>query len=165
MTRNVALTNKPPRGAASKIRRWAAEGRTKNAIAKNLGTSLKTLNAWMERYPTLQQAWDDGLEDEHQIIHAGFMKAIKDGNVTAMIFMAKCRHKYRENAGDEADSRKDAVNNAVTFLLERIPEDGIPETAPEQKEYVELPSAVSAGGKVIQFVRDTSPDDEGPKAA
>ncbi len=98
MTRNVALTNEPPRGAATKIRRWASDGATKKGIAKNLGTSLKTLNGWMERHPELQAAWDEGIESEHEVIHKRAMDLIKEGNPTMIIFMLKARHGYREHA-------------------------------------------------------------------
>ncbi|PZQ31017.1 MAG: hypothetical protein DI562_06075 [Stenotrophomonas acidaminiphila] len=98
MTRNVALTNEPPRGAATKIQRWAAGGTTKTGIAKNFGVSLKTLNAWMQRNPELQSAWDEGLEEEHAKIHKRAMQLIDEGNPTMIIFMLKARHNYREHA-------------------------------------------------------------------
>lgn len=94
----VAANNAPIRGTAQKVQKWAAGGSSKRAVAKSLGVSLETLNEWMERHPRLRDAWYAGREEEHQRIYNRMMAAIDEGNVTAMIWMMKTRHDYREHA-------------------------------------------------------------------
>lgn len=108
----VSADNKPPRGTAEKVERWAAGGSSMKAIARSLGVSSETLRVWMDRHPTIQEAWDAGMEAEHARIHGRMMQAIDEGNITAMIFMMKTRHGYRE--GDQTSV---ANKVSVTFNL------------------------------------------------
>ena len=96
----VALTNKPPSGAAEKIKRWASEAATVKAIARRLGVSLETLNTWMERHPKLRDAMDEGREEEHKMLFDSLCKHL-DKSPTAAIFLLKARHGYRE--GDQSE--------------------------------------------------------------
>jgi len=67
-TKRVSTEHKPPRNAAARIRAWAGEGSSKKGIARSLGVSIETLNIWMERYPKLQEAMDEGREAEHKVL-------------------------------------------------------------------------------------------------
>ena len=51
---NLSADNIPPRGTALKVQQWAADGYTKRGVAKSLGVSLDTLNAWMDRHPRIR---------------------------------------------------------------------------------------------------------------
>lgn len=108
----VALTNKPPRGSEARIRLWASEGATVKGIARSLGVSLETFNTWLERFPKLQAAMDEGREAEHKVLHNSLFKQAQQGNTTAAIFLLKTRHGYRE--GDQTPS---ANKVSVTFNL------------------------------------------------
>ncbi|WP_457787197.1 hypothetical protein [Pseudomonas sp. PL-6] len=93
---------KPPRDAAEKLLELAASGYNKKGLAYRLGTTVETLNKWLELYPELQQALDEGREREHNALFTAlYDSATKGGNVTAAIFLLKARHGYRE--GDQAE--------------------------------------------------------------
>lgn len=103
---------KPPRNAAKKILEMSREGVSKKGIARGLGCSPKLLNAWLDSYPELQNALDEGREIEHTELRSSLMEQARGGNVTAAIFMLKTRHGYRE--GDQGDL---ANRVSVTFNL------------------------------------------------
>ena len=92
---------KPPRNAAAKILDMASRGVSKAGIARGVGASPKLLNAWLDKYPKLQEAFDEGREREHGELFGALYDSAKDGNVTAAIFLLKTRHGYRE--GDQGD--------------------------------------------------------------
>lgn len=93
---------KPPRDAAETLLELAASGYNKKGLAYRLGTTVETLNKWLELYPELQQALDEGREREHNALFTAlYDSATKGGNVTAAIFLLKARHGYRE--GDQAE--------------------------------------------------------------
>lgn len=111
-SKQVALDHKPPRTAASRIRAWASEGSSKKGIARSLGVSDETLQIWMERYPKLQEAMDEGREAEHKVLHNSLFKAAQEGKIAAAMFLLKARHGYRE--GDQSEI---ANRVSVTFNL------------------------------------------------
>lgn len=92
---------KPPRNAAAKILDLASRGVSKKGIARGVGASPKLLNVWLEQYPKLQEALDEGREREHGELFGSLFESAKEGNVTAAIFLLKTRHGYRE--GDQGD--------------------------------------------------------------
>ena len=63
--------------------------------ASILGGAVQTLYNYRERYPTVKAAWDDIKEKRHDFVENSLHKAIKDGNVTAMIFYLKTQAKSR----------------------------------------------------------------------
>src|SRR5690554_1733968 len=83
---------KPPRDAAKKVLVMSQAGLSKKAIARGLGCSAKLLNAWLDNYPELQEALDEGREIEHTELRSSLMDQARGGNVTAAIFLLKCRH-------------------------------------------------------------------------
>lgn len=119
----VAVGNTPPRGTAQKIREWAAGGSSLKAIARSLGVAPETLNVWMERHPALREAMDAGRDEEHQRIHGAMMKAIADGNVTAMIFMLKARHGYREHAPVPTGNKVNITSTTFNLPAAASPEE------------------------------------------
>jgi len=54
-----------------------------------LGCDARTIYRYAEESPTIQQAIDDQREKRTDFVESALMKAIKDGNVTAMIFYLK----------------------------------------------------------------------------
>ena len=101
---------KPPADAAATLLELAAGGYNKKGLAYRLGTTVETLNKWLELYPELQQALDEGREREHHaLFNALYENATKGGNVTAAIFLLKARHGYRE--GDQSEiANKVSIN-------------------------------------------------------
>jgi len=108
---------KPPANAAEKLLELAATGYNKKGLAYRLGTTVETLNKWLELYPELQQALDEGREREHHaLFNALYENATKGGNVTAAIFLLKARHGYRE--GDQSEiANKVSINFSLPGAL------------------------------------------------
>jgi hypothetical protein len=92
----------PPRDAAAQIEAMAADGFSKLGIAKRLKTSPDVLNRWLEENPALQDAFNQGRENERWTLHNILFKQAIAGNATAAMFLLKARHGYRE--GDQAES-------------------------------------------------------------
>lgn len=111
-TQRVAATHTPPRNAHARIRAWAGEGATVKGIARSLGVSLETLNVWMDRFPELRDAMDEGREAEHKVLHNTLFEKAKKGDTVALLFLLKTRHGYRE--GDQAST---ANRVSVTFNI------------------------------------------------
>ncbi|WP_370600475.1 hypothetical protein [Pseudomonas nitroreducens] len=130
--RPTGTRKKPPSGAAKKLQQMAAEGWNKKGLAFGLGTTVETLNCWLELYPELQQAVDQGREREHLALYTSlYDAATKGGNVTAAIFLLKARHGYRE--GDQSE-----IANRVSVIFE-MPgamslEDFTKDVTPRRKE-------------------------------
>lgn len=101
---------KPPANAAQKLMEMAAQGYNMKGLAYRLGTCYDTLKKWLELYPELQQALDEGREREHNALFTSlYDNATKGGNVTAAIFLLKARHGYRE--GDQSEiANKVSIN-------------------------------------------------------
>ncbi|HBS77791.1 MAG: hypothetical protein CMK99_12725 [Pseudomonas sp.] len=101
---------KPPADAAETLLELAASGYNKKGLAYRLGTTVETLNKWLEIHPELQRALDEGREREHHaLFNALYENATKGGNVTAAIFLLKARHGYRE--GDQSEiANKVSIN-------------------------------------------------------
>lgn len=93
----------PPRDAAARIEALAADGFSKLGIAKKLATSVDTFNRWLDEQVTLQEAFDNGRENERWALHNMlYRQAMEKGNATAAMFLLKARHGYRE--GDQAET-------------------------------------------------------------
>lgn len=103
----------PPRDAAARIEALAADGFSKLGVAKQLGTSVDTLNRWLDEQPELQTAFDNGREAERWALHNMlFKQAMEKGNTTAAIFLLKARHNYKEQ--DQSDIQNKV---SITFNL------------------------------------------------
>lgn len=122
MARKIAPDNKPIRGTAQKIEKWSAEGWTKRGVARGLGVSVDTLNAWMEEHPRLRDAWYAGREAEHRRLHGKLMEQVDAGNMTAVIFALKTRHDYREHAPvqDTATARVQIINMPAPMTADQF---------------------------------------------
>lgn len=130
--RPTGTRKKPPRGAAEKLLQMASEGWNKKGLAYGLGTTVETLNCWLDLYPELQEAVDHGREREHKALFSSlYDSATKGGNVTAAIFLLKARHGYRE--GDQSEI---ANRVSVTFEMPGAMslEDFTKDVTPRRKE-------------------------------
>ena len=101
----------PPKDAAEKIRKWASEATGKKAIARRFGIGDRRLADWFDAHPTLLAAWDEGVEEEHQMLYRALLKHLDKSPVPA-IFLLKARHGYCE--GDQTEI---ANRVSVTFSL------------------------------------------------
>lgn len=111
MTKPLPSPEKPPRGTADKLRRWAADGTPQKVMARRLGVGVARLKQWMEEDEKLQAAYDEGVEEEHQMLLAS-LRAHMASSPTPAIFLLKTRHGYRE--GDQTGQ---ANKVQVTFNL------------------------------------------------
>ncbi|WP_434026184.1 hypothetical protein [[Pseudomonas] boreopolis] len=111
MTKPLPSPEKPPRGTADKLRRWAADGTPQKVMARRLGVGVAKLKQWLEEHEGLQAAYDEGVEEEHQMLLAS-LRAHMASSPTPAIFLLKARHGYRE--GDQTGQ---ANKVQVTFNL------------------------------------------------
>ncbi|MFI0473454.1 hypothetical protein ACGLWX_12130 [Halomonas sp. HMF6819] len=112
MAKCAGTQKKPPKDTDKKILDMSQRGLSVSAIARGLGISTALLKAWRENHPELQNALDEGREIEHTKLRSALMDQAEGGNVTAAIFLLKCRHGYRE--GDQGEL---ANRVSVTFQL------------------------------------------------
>jgi len=92
-----------PIDAAQKIRELSANGFSLLGVAVGLGTSIATLNRWIEEDENLKIAFSEGREAERHALHnLLYRQAMEKGNATAAMFLLKSRHGYRE--GDQGES-------------------------------------------------------------
>lgn len=100
----------PPANAAVEIERLAAQGFANIGIAMHFKVSKETLKRWLDDYPDLQEAFEQGREVERQRLHAAVFSAAmagKGANVNAF-FLLKARFGYVE-----ADQKSVNVNVGV----------------------------------------------------
>lgn len=90
------MSTKPPRGTAAKLKQWAADGTPQKVMARRLGVGVARLKQWMEDDERLQAAYDEGVEEEHQVLRQALMNKIHTDNGAAAMFLLKCRHGYNE---------------------------------------------------------------------
>lgn len=103
----------PPAKAAEQIQTLASTGFSIVGIAMHFSVSEETLARWFKDYPSLNQAFKAGREQERHALHnALYRKAVEKADTVAAIFLLKARHGYRE--GDQSDS---ANKVAITFNL------------------------------------------------
>lgn len=78
------------------IRTMAKGGHPVTSIAAALGMSARVMRECRKRQPEVEEAFAEGLGGlEHELIHS-LLKAARNGNVAAAMFLLKCRHGYRE---------------------------------------------------------------------
>ena len=91
-----------PVNTADRIRALASDGFSIVGVAASLGVGKDQLSAWMERDPALQEAFDQGRENERRALHNKLYRlAMEKDNAPAAMFLLKARHGYRE--GDQSD--------------------------------------------------------------
>ena len=64
--------------------------------AEALGIDRSTLWHWRKQYPELEQMLDDYDESLGDLAESKLMMAINEGNLTAIIFYLKTKHKGRD---------------------------------------------------------------------
>lgn len=106
MTKPPAKTGRkpidPPADAAELIRALAADGFSVIGVARRMGVGKDAFNRWLDECPALQDAFDQGREEERHALHNMlYRQAMEKGNATAAMFLLKARHGYRE--GDQSD--------------------------------------------------------------
>ena len=75
----------------------AADGFSVIGIAKRLHTSADTFRRWLEEYPDLNEAFENGRENERWALHNMlYREAMEKKNIVAGLFLLKARHNYRE---------------------------------------------------------------------
>jgi len=59
------------------------------AAARDLGVTRKTVYNYVKRYPTIAQAVQDARDTTLDMAEGQLMKAVRNGNVTAIMFLLK----------------------------------------------------------------------------
>ena len=92
----------PPDSFKEQIVELAANGASKQGIARHFGVSIRTLNRWLEESDEFTEAFAIGRDRERSVLHNVLYRAATDnGNIVAAMFLLKSRHSYRE--GDQSD--------------------------------------------------------------
>jgi hypothetical protein len=102
----------PPENAEAVIRELSAKGHAIIGICHELGTSKETFARWLDEFPELKAAFDQGREKERHTLHAVLYDAAIEGNCTAAMFLLKARHGYQE--GQQIDQTNRV---SITFQL------------------------------------------------
>lgn len=93
--------SKPPVGIADQVRDLAADGWSIVGIASRLGIDPKTFNHWLERDPSLGEAFDLGRERERHTLHNMlYRKATEKNDTAAAMCILNSRHGYRTDQND-----------------------------------------------------------------
>lgn len=96
----------PPANAEETIRELSATGHAIIGIAHALGTSKDTFGRWLDEFPELKAALDQGREKERHTLHnVLYTAATESGNTTAAMFLLKSRHGYVEGQQNEQANR------------------------------------------------------------
>jgi len=66
-----------------------------SVAAEYLGCTRKTVYRYVNKFSTVKDALEDSRETSVDFVENKLMKAIKDGNITAMIFFLKTQGKHR----------------------------------------------------------------------
>jgi hypothetical protein len=103
----------PPADAADRICALAADGFSVIGVAHRMGVGKDAFHRWLEEYPDLKEAFDQGREQERHSLHnLLYRQAMEQGNATAAMFLLKSRHGYKE--GDQSTQ---ASRVSVTIAL------------------------------------------------
>ena len=81
-------------------------------IAAAMAISVDTFRKWLDEYPELNDAFDQGRERERAALHGKLYDAAMEGNTVAAMFLLKSRHGYRE--GDQGEQ---ANRVSINFTL------------------------------------------------
>lgn len=93
---------RPPEDAAERISALASDGFSVIGVAHGMGVGKDAFARWMDEYPALKEAFDQGRETERRTLHNKLYRlAMEKDNAAAAMFLLKARHGYRE--GDQSD--------------------------------------------------------------
>lgn len=99
----------PPKDAAEIIRKVAATGATQRGVSIALGCAHDTLQKWLDTYPELRIALDEGRESERKTLHNVLYRTATEGegrdSIIAAMFLLKARHGYVEGEQPQQGNR------------------------------------------------------------
>lgn len=102
------------------LKGWARDGATDEILAKKMGISPSTLYEWKNKFPEISEALKKGKEIVDFEVENAMLKAIENGNVTAMIFWLKNRQP--EKWRDKPESTEDAAIKKLDEVLKKLNE-------------------------------------------
>ncbi len=92
----------------------AAEGNLTQA-AKNLGCARGTVYKYLEKYPTVKQAYEEANERTIDMVEGQLITQCKRGNITAIIFYLKTKAKHRGYVERQEYTGKDGKDIVVNL--------------------------------------------------
>ena len=102
------------------LKGWARDGATDEILAKKMGISPSTLYEWKNKFPEISEALKKGKEIVDFEVENAMLKAIENGNVTAMIFWLKNRQP--EKWRDKPECTEDAAIKKLDEVLKKLNE-------------------------------------------
>lgn len=109
-TKPTGKNKKPPANAADILRDFASRGANQTTLCRSVGVSRELFLLWLEQYPELKQAIDEGREMERASLHSALYDSALTGNTVAAIFLLKCRHAYDDRAGQGDNANRVSIN-------------------------------------------------------
>jgi len=94
---------------------------TITAICDHLGISRETYYDWMEKYPNFKKKIESANNERKDMVESQLVKAIKNNNITAIIFWLKSRHedykeKHEVSVGGELNINEGRVNEISELI-------------------------------------------------
>ena len=83
--------------------------------SRKLGCTRATVYRYLKNYSTVKQAYDDANETNIDFVENKLMKAIDDGNITAMIFFLKTKAKHRGYVERQEIGHDGEIEFVVTY--------------------------------------------------
>jgi hypothetical protein len=105
-----------PSNAVAEIRRLASAGSTYVGIAKHFNVAKETLTRWIEDDPELAESFEQGKDEEREMLHNALSKKALAGDIVAAMFLLKSRHKYDDKAGQRVDVTLDVAVAPVMVI-------------------------------------------------
>ena len=111
---------RPPANAAELVRELSAAGWGWVGIATRLACDPKTLGKWRESDPALQEAFDQGREQEHFELYAVLRREANKGNVTAALAILNARHGWRTDQSDQSGRANITINLPGSMTMQQF---------------------------------------------
>lgn len=107
--------SKPPPNAAELLREAAATGAGLHSLRRLLSCSGAVFNRWLDEFPELRDALDEGRERERRTLHTTLFRTATEGTgrdaLLAAMFLLKSRHGYVEGEQPQQGSRVNVTVN------------------------------------------------------
>ena len=88
--------------------------------AEFCGVSRQTFYKYLKKYATVKQALEDIREKRHDFVELKLMKAIENGNMTAIIFYLKTQCKHRGYVERVQQEHRGDTDKPVEILVRYV---------------------------------------------
>lgn len=120
-----AVRKNPPANASQTIRDLATKGHSLVGIASHFGVSKDTLKNWLEKYPSLEDAFEIGKDAQRQALHQMlYEKAMAKGDSLAALSILNSLYGWRDpRKGSTVDVNVDVKVQNVMVVTDHGTDD------------------------------------------